>query len=192
MRKKIKEVQPKPMANLTSAEVNFYYQLSRLDAKAANFECKYGIGALERILQSRFRDLWDKWQVQCSKLNKCIDDKDVSPLIDDMVAGSIRAYDLFDEKFRAAGIPHHDPNVWFVGLHTGKTYVVCHGHFDAQAAKALQKDDMEIVTVEELLNVWAARHEKVYGGDKVTPQPTSGLTKKNKEVFKSGGDALPF
>lgn len=155
--------------------------LVRLDSVAADMETRWGIGRLEALAPA---DLQTKWQRQREKLDDAIFQNNTAA-IPALVDGTVRGWHALEAAAKAAGHVPYWPDVWEYQI-AGRLYRVVKCHADAQAAHRPDKKAY-VVTIEEILRVFDARHAKTYNLEVLNTQQHPKLP---KEFWENGGDNL--
>ncbi len=168
------------MLELTPQQTEVNRQLQRLDAASRDYESRWGLGVLETLVPPT---LAEKWQKQWVKVNAAIlenDDLSIPGLVD----GTIRGWKALEDAAKSAGHNPAQKEVWQLEIE-GQGYAVVKSNLDAQAVMQ-QLPGVKVLTVEELIRSYHHKIKEIY---KIEPKPES---KADKDLFKNGGDPLPF
>lgn len=84
--------------------------ITRLDQVAVDYECRWGVGRLEKLVSP---DMAEKWDRQKEKLDKAIQDRDVREVAA-LVEGSIRGYKVLEDNALLLGHKYNAPEIWEV------------------------------------------------------------------------------
>lgn len=126
----------------------------QLDEVAIRYETVWGVYKLESIAAGT---LAEKVQSQVDKLNDAIEQEDLS-LVRDLVAGTIRMYDVLEKNAISLGHKPCHPDYWEIKV-GAKIYRVAKSVSDA---RSLHRPDGDkgvcIVTLEELVRMYESNH----------------------------------
>ena len=148
---------------LSLAQTMINQHLYRLDLEQHKMELKWGCGRLEELVPP---ELSEKWKSQRKKLEDAIIAGDV-PLVEELVVGSCRGWAALERSAVAGGHVPFEPQFWEVTApDSGVVYRVVRTNADAEAIGTTP--ERPVVTLEELVRVFASRHAEAF------PAPIAG------------------
>lgn len=168
--------------DMTPEDFEINRVIEKLDQIAIGYEAKWGVYRLETLASP---ELAEKWQRQVEKINEAIENKNLAQLRD-LVDGAIRGYGMLEAAALAAGHTPSEPLYWEIRKGS-RIYRVVKTTQEARALQKPQNADTVILTFEEVVNLFDARSEQVYG----TSEKHVKLGK-NTGFDYSKGDAIPF
>lgn len=139
---------------LGPADYEIQRYLDMLDETARQYEARWGIGVLPRIVT---HDMAEKWQRQCDKLNDAISDGNLNEVMG-LVQGTVRGYKALEDNALAMGHKPNPPDVWDAQHpESGRKYRFCKTRNDACAAT---EKDTVVYSLEEVVRI-LEKHQMV-------------------------------
>lgn len=168
--------------DMTPEDFEINRLIEKLDECAIGYEAKWGVYRLETLAPA---ELAEKWQRQVEKINEAIENKNLVALRD-LVEGAVRGYAKLEASALAAGHTPSEP-LYFEFRKGSRIYRVVKTVQEARALQTPQNANTVVLTVEEVVNLFDARSEQVYG----TAEKKTQLGK-NTGFDYSKGDTMPF
>lgn len=159
--------------------------LQRLDTVAVEYESRWGVARLHKLVPF---EVAQKWDTQQAKLNAAIESGNLFDM-PELVEGTIRGYAYLEaEAIKQGHKPHDAPLAWTVAMPSGKTLAIVRHEKDFALFKdaSRQFGDVVVWTIDQIANIIEKEHTLV---NVVKPN----TVKKALEPFDfaKGGDALP-
>lgn len=153
-----------------------------------NMEAKWGVGRIERQISEALKVKWDR---QCEKLIKAIDDRDFDN-VRFLTEGCIRAFDAIDQDLINNGFAHYNDFAWGVDM-GDKVYIFVKCLKDERLAPMVcnVKKPYEVVTIEQcalfMINDFERRMKLVNDGQGVAEENS-----KDTPFNFDKGDDIPW
>lgn len=142
--------------NLNEIQSAINRRLMTLDLVAHRMEVRWGVG---RLLDLASAELREKWFRQMERLKEAIIANDLN-LVTELIEGCVRGWAKLEQSAEAAGHVTYQPEFWNITVEE-QPYWVVRDRTDVQLLGEKAQGGL-VVTLEELVRVYALRHANVF------------------------------
>lgn len=126
---------------------NVQRYITRLDQVAVDYECRWGVGMLEKLVSPQTAE---KWKRQQNKINGAIKDNNLNDIIG-LVEGSIRGYAALENEAIALGYKPKQSDIWEVKHpDSGEIFRIVKNNIDYDGALG---DGAHVFTLQEVARI---------------------------------------